>query len=200
MCAQRPLCMWAVRAGSSETKAVDSMSCVWAVGAGSSEMKAVDSTSHVGSWGWILGDKGSGFDVTCVGGWGWILGDEGHGFDVVRMAVCALLTQQDMEGLAVAHGPLREKLLKIFGVSDVMNLLGVMYAPDSSSPLLRVARVSSICPLVFEAAFEDGDPLAVQVVRDCAHKLAMQITAVLLHPSAQEVRTPFKLIDDPLSN
>jgi N-acetylglucosamine kinase-like BadF-type ATPase len=134
--------------------------------------------------------------VARVGGWGWILGDEGGGFDVGRTAVCALLTQQDMEstGLAVAHGPLREKVLKKFGVSNVMNLLGVVYAPDSSSPLPREARVSSLCPLVFEAAFEDGDPLAVQVVRDCAHKLAMQITAVLLHPSAHEVRTPFKLI------
>ncbi len=137
--------------------------------------------ARVGSWGWILGDKGSGFNVTHVGSWGWILGDEGGGFDIVHTAVCALLTQQDMEGSAVAHGPLREKLLKKFGVSNVMNLLGVMYTPDSSSPLLHVVRVSSIYPLMFEAVFEDGDPLAVQVVRDCAHKLAMQITAVLLH-------------------
>jgi N-acetylglucosamine kinase-like BadF-type ATPase len=99
-----------------------------------------------------------------------------------------------MEGSAITHGPLREKLLKKFGVGDVMNLLGVVYAPDSSNPLPHEARVSSLCPLVFEAAFEDCDPLAVQVVRDCAHKLAVQIMAVLLHPSAQEVRTPFKLI------
>ena len=137
--------------------------------------------TRVGSWGWILGDEGGRFNVTCVGSWGWILRDEGGGFDVACMAVCTLLTQQDMEGSAVAHGPLREKLLKKFGVSNVMNLLGVMYTPDSSSPLLHVVRVSSIYPLMFEAVFEDGDPLAVQVVRDCAHKLAMQITAVLLH-------------------
>jgi len=123
-----------------------------------------------------------------VGGWGWILGDEGGGFDVGRTAVRALLTQQDMEttGVTVAHGPLREKLLKKFGVDEVMDLLVVVYAPDSSSPLSREARLSSLCPLVFEAAFEDGDPLAVQVLTDCAHKLATQITAVLLHPSAQE--------------
>jgi N-acetylglucosamine kinase-like BadF-type ATPase len=127
-----------------------------------------------------------------AGGWGWILGDEGGGFDVGRTAVRALLTQQDMEttGDTVAHGPLREKLLKKFGVNEVMELLVVTYAPDSSSSLPREARLSSLCPLVFEAAFEDGDPLAVQVVRDCAHKLASQITAVLLHPSAQGVCIP----------
>src|SRR5216683_3292015 len=53
---------------------------------------------RTGSWGWILGDEGGRFNVTCVGSWGWILRDEGGGFDVACMAVCTLLTQQDMEG------------------------------------------------------------------------------------------------------
>ena len=125
-----------------------------------------------------------------VGGWGWILGDEGGGFDVGRTAVRALLAQQDMgtTGVPVAHGPLTEKLLKKFDVNEVMDLLGVVYAPDSTSPLPREGRLSSLCPIVFEAAFEDGDPLAIQVVRDCAQKLALQIMAVL-HTSEQEVRT-----------
>ena len=121
-----------------------------------------------------------------VGGWGWILGDEGSGFDVGRTAVRALLAQQDMEttGVAVASGPLREKLLGKFGVDAVMDLLAAVYAPDSTSPLPREARVSSLCPIVFEAAFEDGDPLAIQVIRECAQRLAMQIMAVL-HTSEQ---------------
>ena len=125
-----------------------------------------------------------------VGGWGWILGDEGSGFDVGRTAVRALLAQQDLEttGVAVANGPLKEKLLKKFGVNEVMDLLAVVYAPDSTSALPHEGRLSSLCPIVFEAAFEDDDPLATNVVRDCAHKLAMQITAVL-HSSEQEVRT-----------
>ena len=124
-----------------------------------------------------------------VGGWGWILGDEGSGFDVGRTAVRLLLAQQDMgtTGIPVANGPLREKLLKKFGVNEVMDLLGVVYAPDSTSSLPREGRLSSLCPIVFEAAFEDGDPLAIQLVRDCAQKLALQIMAVL-HTSEQEVR------------
>ena len=126
-----------------------------------------------------------------AGGWGWILGDEGGGFDVGRTAVRALLAQQDMgtTGIPVALGSLREKLLKKLGVDEVADLLGVVYAPDSTSPLPREGRLSSLCPIVFEAAFEDGDPLAIQVVRDCAQKLALQIMAVL-HTSDPEVHAP----------
>jgi N-acetylglucosamine kinase-like BadF-type ATPase len=125
-----------------------------------------------------------------VGGWGWILGDEGGGFDVGRTAVRALLAQQDMisTGVAIAHGALREKLLKKFGVAEVADLLVAVHAPDSTNSLPRESRLSSLCPLVFEAALEDGDPLADQVLRDCAHKLAMQISAVLISPSSREVR------------
>jgi N-acetylglucosamine kinase-like BadF-type ATPase len=129
-----------------------------------------------------------------VGGWGWILGDEGSGFDVGRTAVRALLAQQDKEttGVAVVHGPMREKILGRFSVSEVMDLLAAVYAPDSTNQLSPEKRLSSLCPIVFEAAFEDGDPLAIQVVRDCAHRLAMQIKAVLC-ASEQEVRTPLIL-------
>jgi N-acetylglucosamine kinase-like BadF-type ATPase len=129
-----------------------------------------------------------------VGGWGWILGDEGSGFDIGRTAVRALLTQQDMQatGISISHGQLEKKLLKEFGVSEVMDLLPVLYAPDSSSPLSREARLSSLCPIVFEAAFEDGDPLAVHVVSDCASKLATQISSVLLPASLHEVGVIFR--------
>ena len=125
-----------------------------------------------------------------VGGWGWILGDEGGGFDVGRTAVRALLTQEDSEtmGAAVMRGALREKVLIKIGVEEVMELLAAVHAPDSTSSLSREKRLSSLCSLVFEAAFEDGDPIAIQVLRDCAHKLAKQISAVLLSPSAKEVR------------
>lgn len=132
--------------------------------------------------------------IARVGGWGWLLGDEGSGFDIGRTAVRALLTQHDMDatGISISNGPLREKLLKEFGVSEVMDLLPVVYAPESNSPLPREARLSSLCPLVFEAAFVDGDPLAVHVVSDCATKLATQISSVLLPPSLQDVRTLFR--------
>ena len=92
-----------------------------------------------------------------------------------------VLTDREYEEL------LREKLLKKIGVDEVMDLFGVVYAPDSTNPMPREGRLSSLCPIVFEAAFEDDDPLAIQVVKDCAQKLALQIMAVL-HTSEQEVR------------
>lgn len=122
-----------------------------------------------------------------VGGWGWILGDEGGGFDIGRTAVRALLTQED-SGAAVTPSALREKALKKFDVAEVMELLAAVHAPDSTSSQPREKRLSSLCPLVFQAAFEDGDPIAVHVLRECAYKLAKQISAVLLSPSAKEVR------------
>lgn len=130
-----------------------------------------------------------------VGGWGWILGDEGGGFDVGRTAVRALLAQEDSgtTGVAVStRGALREKVLKRFGVAEVMELLAAVHAPDSTGSLPREKRLSSLCPLVFEAAFEDDDPIAVQVLRDCAHKLAKQISAVLLSPSSVNEDHPRK--------
>jgi len=123
-----------------------------------------------------------------VGGWGWILGDEGGGFDVGRTAVRALLAQEDSEstGAAVTRGALREKVLKRFGVAEVMELLAAVYAPDSTGSQPREKRLSSLCPLVFEAALEDGDPIAAHVLYECAYKLAKQISAALLSPSSKE--------------
>ncbi|KAI0262556.1 hypothetical protein BC834DRAFT_828744 [Gloeopeniophorella convolvens] len=124
------------------------------------------------------------------GGWGWILGDEGGGYDVGRTAVRALLAQEDAEstGVVVAHGSLREKVLKRFGVAEVMGLLAAVHLPDAPGLLAREKRLSTLCPLVFEAAFKDGDPLALEVLKDCAHKLAIQIGAVLLPPTAGDVQ------------
>ena len=125
-----------------------------------------------------------------VGGWGWILGDEGGGFDVGRTALRALLAQEDSEstGAAVTRGALREKVLKKFGVAEVVELLAAVHAPDSTGSQPREKRLSSLCPLVFEAAFEGDDPIALRVLRECAYKLAKQISAVLLSPAAKEVR------------
>ena len=131
-----------------------------------------------------------------VGGWGWILGDEGGGFDVGRTALRALLAQEDSEstGAAVTRGALRGKVLKKFGVAEVMELLAAVQAPDSTGSQPREKRLSSLCPLVFEAAFEDDDPIAKRVLHECAYKLAKQISAVLLSPSAKEVRAHPHLI------
>ena len=51
----------------------------------------------------------------------------------------------------------------------------------------REERLSQLCPLVFEAAFKDGDNFAWRVLRSCAGALADQIAMLCLTP-AEDVR------------
>jgi hypothetical protein len=47
----------------------------------------------------------------------------------------------------------------------------------------REKRLSSLAPLVFQAAFEDADPLALKVLRICAGILASEIIVLLGEPT-----------------
>jgi N-acetylglucosamine kinase-like BadF-type ATPase len=144
-------------------------------------------------------------EIGRVGGWGWILGDEGGGFHVGREAVRRLLTENDVESLTgettpKLSGTLKARVLEKFAVTDVLELLTVVHLPDPSPLTLdssgsvdtlmpphlipREKRLSSLSPIVFACAFEDGDPLALDILRTCAGHLASQI-AVLLHPRDQ---------------
>ncbi|KAF7982262.1 hypothetical protein HWV62_29501 [Athelia sp. TMB] len=135
-----------------------------------------------------------------VGGWGWILGDEGGGFHVGREAVRQLLVDADRGTLGGAPPPrsvLKERLLARFGLTEetAMELLTIIHLPDPSPaavqppdapPHLLVARekrLSQLPPLVFEAAFVDGDAFALRVLHICARTLASQIQVVLRAPN-----------------
>jgi N-acetylglucosamine kinase-like BadF-type ATPase len=97
-------------------------------------------------------------------------------------------------GVSSSKGTLKTRVLKYFGITDIYELLTVLYLPDppegtSSDPdkstsyraVTREKRLSSLCRLVFSSAFDDGDPLALDVLRICAEYLANQIN-VLLDP------------------
>ena len=148
------------------------------------------------------GDGGGLKERGRVGGWGWILGDEGGGFHVGREAVRQILAQTDtatVEGaLPVSDGgkpTLRDRVLQFFGITDVYDLLTVIHLPDPSpsSPIAdkeppayllipREKRLSQLAPLVFSSAFEDEDPLALNVVRATAGTLVEQLN-ILLRPN-----------------
>jgi len=126
-----------------------------------------------------------------VGGWGWILGDEGGGYDVGREALRQILLVHDkssVTGTTLPKSRLIDSVLKRFGVDNVVEVFGGVYSPDPSSitgeqdtlqSLPREKRISSLSPLVFEAAFDHGDPLALNILRTSAGKLASQITILL---------------------
>ncbi|KAI0741488.1 hypothetical protein C8Q80DRAFT_139345 [Daedaleopsis nitida] len=139
-----------------------------------------------------------------VGGWGWILGDEGGGFHVGREAVRQILWEADCASVVEPEkrhmdSTLKTRVMKHFGVDDVYELLTVVHWPDplpvtapgekatgeTDAPvytkMVREKRLSSLTPLVFAAAFEDRDPLALRVLGRTSQELADQM-CVLLRP------------------
>ncbi|KAK7691717.1 hypothetical protein QCA50_005117 [Cerrena zonata] len=148
------------------------------------------------------GEAGGLKELGTVGGWGWILGDEGGGFHVGREAIRQMLTEVDVASIEGAPPPLnngrptlRDRVLEFFGVTHVYDLLTVIHFPDPtpSHPiadketpayllLAREKRLSQLAPLVFSSAFEDGDPLALNVLRTTAGTVVDQLS-ILLRPN-----------------
>jgi N-acetylglucosamine kinase-like BadF-type ATPase len=148
-----------------------------------------------------------------VGGWGWILGDEGGGFHVGREAIRQILMEHDkasIGGPPPAQSKLKDQILGLFGITDVMEILTIIHLPDlppsaahelTSPPHLlmpREKRLSSLSPLVFSAAFTEGDALALRILRTCAGLLAEQIS-VLLGESSDEAPRVVKAQDSVIS-
>jgi len=143
--------------------------------------------------------SGSLVELARIGGWGWILGDEGGGFHVGRETVRLMMHDLARASLGVTSIPrssLKEKVLARFGITGEENtaeILSVIHLPEphpgadtASVPLYqRVARekrLSQLCPLVFDAAFKEGDEFALRVLRNCAGALADQIAMLCLTP------------------
>ncbi|KAI0759982.1 hypothetical protein BD413DRAFT_487098 [Trametes elegans] len=143
-----------------------------------------------------------------VGGWGWILGDEGGGFHVGREAVRQILWEADRASVLApeqreTRSTLRTRVLERFGIEDPFELLTIVHWPDpipgvaedgkrdadADAPaytrMAREKRLSSLAPLVFAAAFEDGDALAQRVLARTTGQLVDQL-CVLLRPEADD--------------
>jgi len=127
-----------------------------------------------------------------VGGWGWILGDEGSGFHVGRETIRQMLMESDLgsiNALTPSSSKLKELVMERFGVKNVMEILTGVYSPDPSPAsaekdvslltMPREKRLSSLCPLVFTAAFDHHDPFALNILKTCASLLASQILVLL---------------------
>ncbi|KAI0686567.1 hypothetical protein C8Q76DRAFT_636118 [Earliella scabrosa] len=135
-----------------------------------------------------------------VGGWGWILGDEGGGYHVGREAVRQILWDADCASVlgkeereARTRSTLKDKVLAHFGVEDVFELLTVVHWPDpmpggegaapAYTKIVREKRLSSLAPMVFASAFDEGDALARRVL-DITTKILVDQLCVLLRPEA----------------
>ncbi|TFK74029.1 hypothetical protein BDN72DRAFT_893477 [Pluteus cervinus] len=137
-----------------------------------------------------------------IGGWGWMLGDEGGGFSVGRETIRHILLEHDKSSVTgeKVKSVLQDRVLARFGVTDVMELLTIIHIQDPQSGVVlpqsaplhlsqrREKRLSDLCPLVFTAAFEDGDPLALTILKSAAAQLTEEIAVLLGDGSGRTVK------------
>lgn len=97
-----------------------------------------------------------------AGGWGYMLGDEGSGYWIGRAALRAVLREADRRGPATQ---LTGLLLNYYGVARAQDLIAQVYHGG-----LRPSAIASLAKCV-QAAFSDGDAVAIGILRSAADQL-----------------------------
>jgi N-acetylglucosamine kinase-like BadF-type ATPase len=108
-------------------------------------------------------------NLVVAGGWGWILGDEGGASGIVREAVRAVLAAIDR---GEAPDQLTRRLMAAFAASDGPELF-MAFTRSSSA-----AYWGSHAEEVFAAA-DEGSSLAVPVIENAAHELAVLVERLI---------------------
>jgi N-acetylglucosamine kinase-like BadF-type ATPase len=117
------------------------------------------------------------------GGWGYVLGDEGSGYWIGRAALRAVLREADERGQRTALTPL---LLEHFGVERAQNIIHQVYHAN-----LKPAAIGALARCV-HAAYLEGDPVAVGILRGAANEL--EAAAISVARRLQLVGTSFSFI------
>ena len=162
--------------------------------------------ARVGGWGWILGDTGSGFEVgretlreiliradrlaVCGMPATTVQGDP-RSLQSRVLEHFGITAVPDLFGVVYSPDPLPASVQSLLSKttsepSDASSVEGDIGPPPESnltSLLPRERRLSQLTPLIFQAAFEDGDELALTVVKRCAGNLAHSIASVLVPPT-----------------
>jgi N-acetylglucosamine kinase-like BadF-type ATPase len=105
-----------------------------------------------------------------AGGWGYVLGDEGSGYWIGRHALRAVVRESDGRGQPTSMTPL---VLAHFGARHPSELVHAIY--DGA---LRPSAIAAVARAV-QAAAEDGDELAGQILTVAARELASSARAVI---------------------
>jgi N-acetylglucosamine kinase-like BadF-type ATPase len=104
-----------------------------------------------------------------AGGWGYILADEGSGWWIGQRAIQAVMRHSDGRGPATSLMP---RVLEHFGVSDAAMLVHEVYYHDP-----RRRLIAGLGPAV-QAAVDEGDAVAREIVADAAGELALAARSV----------------------
>ncbi len=106
-----------------------------------------------------------------AGGWGPVMGDEGSGSYIGRRALESVLMSYDYRGEPTS---MMEPILRHFGVTSPPELPPVIY-DDPDKALREIPQLSKIA--VREA--EEGDKVALGILKDAAKELAVAAIAVI---------------------
>ena len=161
--------------------------------------------ARVGGWGWILGDIGSGFEVgrealreilaradhlAVSGPPTTPLKADSKSLQSRILDHFGITVVADLFSVVYSPDPLPASVQSLLSktTSDMNHTepggnRDPFPEPHSTSLLPRERRLSQLTPLVFQAAFEDGDELALTVVKRCAWSFAHLIASVLIPPS-----------------
>jgi N-acetylglucosamine kinase-like BadF-type ATPase len=103
-----------------------------------------------------------------AGGWGYIFGDEGGGFDLTRQALRRALQYEEGWGQPTV---LHKVLLEVSGAPSANALMHQFYNQFDRK------QIASYAKLVTTAA-EQGDQVALEVLKQAAESLTLYVTAV----------------------
>lgn len=106
-----------------------------------------------------------------AGGWGWLLGDEGSAYWIAKEGLQAAARAADGRGLKTR---LLEKFMEKFKLEEPIDLIEAVYRVMRCDP----TEIASLAVFVDEAA-EEGDELAVEILRKGGFELAKACQAVV---------------------
>ncbi|MBP6820762.1 MAG: hypothetical protein KA368_04430 [Acidobacteria bacterium] len=110
-----------------------------------------------------------------AGGWGPIMGDEGSGNYIGRRALEAVMMSYDFRGEATS---MTAPVLRHFGVSSPPELTTVIYDSSPKEKGEVQAKIAQLSRIAVQAA-EQGDEVAIGILRDAASELAKTAIAVI---------------------
>lgn len=116
-----------------------------------------------------LGCNGETGEQARSGGWGHILADEGAGYQIAVSALKAVMAQHDKRQEKTA---ITEKVLTALSLGAPTDIIGWLYMQGNGK-----AEVAALARLVHLAA-EEGDSIALNILRDQAAQLIAHVEAV----------------------
>jgi N-acetylglucosamine kinase-like BadF-type ATPase len=123
----------------------------------------------VAGTGSIAYGRDAGGHAARAGGWGYVLGDEGSGYWLGRQALRAVVRAADRRGPETRLTP---RVFAHYGVKGAPDLVHALYGGGLNPPAIAALAAN------VEAAAEEGDAVALHIVRAGAEELASLAASV----------------------